>query len=219
MRLSRKSWVFGIVLLMALGFAGCGGSDNVYYTAEIYSHQASDGDIAFDSILASYTITNGPSTLFFGIDDGSVNALEYRAFLDFPLDGSTGQDVVPLGARIRSASLLVRIVSVEFASPVPTLLDLVTYTPGALGVADYNSAPLTYAGGGDATRSFDIVGSDVGRDVAIDVTSLMQEIQSRGYSDFQVRFLLDFSEIAGFVEIDDPPAVLATAPLLIVQYE
>ena len=54
------------------------------FVAEIISDQPTDGDIAFDPVLQSYTITQGPDTVFFGIDDSDPNLPEYRAFLDFP---------------------------------------------------------------------------------------------------------------------------------------
>jgi len=208
-----------MAVLVALALAACGGSDRSVFTATILSDQPSDGDIAFDPVLANFTITNGPNTLFFGIDDASPNTPEFRAFLDFPLDGSTGEDVVPLNAEIVSASLVVRVVSVEFALTVPALLDLVTYVPGNLQTADFDSAPLTFPGGALATLGFDFLASDEGFDVGIDVTSLMQEAQRRGLPDFQVRFLLDFIPgAAGFVGIDDSPTVAITAPTLIVRF-
>jgi hypothetical protein len=205
------------ILFFVLFSIGCGGGDGrTVFTAQILSDQPSDGEIIFDNV--AFQILNGPDTLFFGID-GSFR--ERRAFLDFPLDGTTGQDVVPLNASIESATLTVRIVSVQFAvrGRVPTLLDLVTYTPGSLSTVDYDSPPLTFPEGGDASRTFDLFSTDVGLDVEIEVTSLMREVQRRGLSDFQVRFLLDFVAGAdGFVGIDDPPDVAITAPLLTVRY-
>ncbi len=220
MRILRKRWMPGIAVLLVLVLAGCGGgSGRDVLTATILSDQPSDGDIAFDPVLNSFTVTNGPSTLFFGIDSLALNLPEYRAFLDFPLDGTTGQEFVPLNANIVSAWVTVNIVSVEFASRIPTLMDLVTYPPGALAPIDYDSAPLTFPGGAPASRTFDFLVSDVGRDVVIEVTSLMQETQRRGLSDFQVRLLLDFVPgAAGFVGIDDRPTVVISAPQLTVQY-
>jgi hypothetical protein len=111
------------------------------------------------------------------------------------------------------------VVSVEFRGTIPTLLDLVTYQVGGLAPSDFNSPPLTFPGGAPAFRSFDFFSSDAGFDVAIEVTSLMQEAQRRGLQDFQLRFLLDFVQnAAGFVGIDDQPTVTVTAPKLIVQY-
>lgn len=220
MRKPPKAWILGVVVLFALVLGGCGGGGDRTFTATILSDQGSDGYIAFDPVAISYTVTNGPNTLLFGIDEGNPNFPEYRAFLDFPLDGSTGEDVVPLNATIVSASLVVRVVSVDFATTVPALLELVEYpVGGALRVADYDSAPLTFPGGGDAFLQFDLFSSDEGFDVVIPVTALMQEVQGRGLSDFQVRLLLDFVPGAsGWVGIDDRPTVAVTAPTLIVQY-
>ena len=80
------------ILAVMLLIVSCGdGSDpQPVIVAGIFSDQPTNGDIAFDPILKSFTITNGTGTLFFGIDDLDPNLPEYRAFLDFPLDGSTG---------------------------------------------------------------------------------------------------------------------------------
>jgi len=210
MRLREKSWLAGMVFLAALGLAGCSSNDDLrVFTAEILSDQPSDGDISFDPVNG-FIPTNGPDTLFFGIDEANPNTPEYRAFLTFPLS------TVPLGAQIDSAFLIVNIFDVNFSSTIHTFLDLVTYFPGALVPADYSSDPLSYPGGGFAFRSFDFFSSDIGFDVNIEVTSLMREAQRRGLPDFQVRFMLDTGP--GFVEIDDRPTVTITAPLLIVNY-
>jgi hypothetical protein len=213
----RKILVLGLVGVIALVLAGCGGGgDNritgpglvgiadsptvsitapeltVQYTrpgiigtftAQILSDQSTDGDIAFDPVTSLYAVTMGPSTILFGIDSANSHSPEYRAFLDFPLDGSTGGGVIPLDAIIVSATLKVSVDFVDFAATVPVLLDLVQYPVMGLTSTDYNSAPLAF-------RSLDIFDSDAGNDVLIEVTSLMTEAQSRGLADFQVRFLL-----------------------------
>jgi len=212
----RKLLGFGVAAILALTLVGCGGgSSRPAFVAEIFSDKPADGDIAFDGL--NFTITNGPDTLFFGIDDNDLNVPEYRAFLDFPLDGSTGGDVVPANAEILSGTLEVFIDQVEFAGTVPTLIDLVTYPIGGLTDADFNSSPLTFPGGAFASRSLDFLSTDQGNYVAIDVTSLLREAQRRGLSDFQVRFLLDFTTTFGFVGIEDRNITL-TAPLLTVRY-
>jgi len=207
-----------VFLVFLQAFTGCGGgSGRFIHTAEILSDQRSDGDILFIAgPPQQFIITHGPDTLYYGLD---INKDEFRAFLDFPLDGSTGFEAIPLGATIESATITVRIVSVDFASRVPTLMDLVTYTPRALSIVDFDSLPLVFSNGVDATRSFDIFASDVRRDVVIEVTSFMREVQRRGLPDFQVRFLLDFGpRDDGLVGIDNRPTVAATAPLLTVRY-
>ena len=121
----------------------------------IFSDQPTDGDIAYDPVLDSFTITNGPENIFFGIDDSDQNLPEYRAFLDFPLDGSTGGDIIPLNARIVSATLEVFINEVSFAPIIPTLLDLVSYPITGLRVEDFDSLPLL-------SRSLNFFASDLG---------------------------------------------------------
>ncbi|GAB4368835.1 MAG: hypothetical protein Kow00128_14560 [Deltaproteobacteria bacterium] len=207
----RKQIVLGVAAILALVLAGCGGGDSrPVFVAQILSDQPSDGDIAFDGV--TFTPTQGPVTLFFGIDDNDPDFPEYRAFLDFPLDGSTGQDVVPANAVIVSATLEIFIDRVNFADPVPALLDLVEYVPGSLVAADFTSVPLAF-------RSLDFFATGTGNFVAIDVTPLMREAQRRGLPDFQVRFLLDFAlSNFGFVGIEDRPNIALTAPLLTVEY-
>ena len=211
----RRLLHFGVAAILALAFSGCGGGggdSRTIFVAEIVSDQPADGDIAFDPVLRSFTITNGLDTLFFGIDDNDPNFPEYRAFLDFPLDGSTGQDVVPANAAIVSATLEVFVTEVSFATRIPTLLDLVEYPVTGLRAQDFSSPPLTF-------QSLDFFLADRGNYIAIDVTPLMREAQRLRLSDFQVRFQVDFSLTDfGFIGLDDRPTVTLTAPLLTVEY-
>ena len=159
-------------------------ADARIFTALIFSDQPSDGDIEFDRFSGSFIITQGPSTLLFGIDSAAGNRPEFRAFLDFPLDGSTGEDAIPLDAVIVSATLTIFVDFVDFAARVPVLLDLVEYSVVlGLAPADFDSFPL----GGLA---FDLFAVDAGNDVQIDVTGLMRQAQQLALNDFQVRFLL-----------------------------
>ena len=209
----HKLSLLGILTVMLLTLS-CNGSDpQPVIVADIFSDQETDGDIAFDPVLQSFTITNGPETLFFGIDDSDLNLPEYRAFLDFPLDGSTGGAVIPINARIVSATLEVFINEVSFAPIVPTLLDLVSYPINGLRVEDFDSFPLE-----EMSQSLDFFAADLGTIVSIDVTPLMQEAQRLGVPDFQVRFVLDFETDVGFVGIEDLPFDPSTAPLLTVRY-
>jgi hypothetical protein len=209
----RKSFCVWLIPMLLLAVAGCG-SDNdsrSTFSADILSDPSSDGDIAFDPASQTLTITQGPETLFFGIDDQDPNLPEYRAFLNFPLDGSTGYDVVPAAARIESATLELFIDTVSFAPVVPTLLDLVSYPLTGLRAEDFDSSPLL-------TQALDFFASDTGRFVSINVTPLMREAQRLGLPEFQVRFLLDLTADTGLVGIEDHPAVTVTAPLLTVVY-
>jgi hypothetical protein len=203
------------IIMLALSLLGCGGSSNIYI-AEILSDQLVDGDISFDGV--SYTISDGPDTLFFGIDDADFNVPEFRAFLDFPLDGSSGGDVLPLDAEIVSATLEVFVDEVSFAGTIPTLLDLVTYSIAGLTPADFDSSPLRFPDGTDASLEFNFFSFDEGNFVLIDVTSLVRETQRRGLSDFQVRFILDFVTDTGLVGIQNRPNVTVTAPQLTVEF-
>ena len=209
----RRLFCFFTLTILVLVLAGCGDHSDKrpLFVADILSDQPADGDIAFDPVRQIFTITQGPDTLFFGIDDLDANLPEFRAFLDFPLDGSTGYDVVPNDAEIVSATLEVFIDTVNFAPIVPTLLDLVIYPISGLRIEDYDSPPLL-------SRALNFFASDQSRYVSIDVTPLMREAQRLALTDFQVRFLLDLAADFGFVGIEDLPAVAHTAPLLTVFY-
>ncbi len=215
----KRLLYLGITMILALSFTGCGdGHSRRTFVAEIFSDHAADGDIAFDPVLDTFTFSNGEGTIFFGIDEDDPNLPEFRAFLDFPLDGSTNGDVVPINAEILSATLEVFIDEVSFAGTIPTLLDLVIFPVNGLTEFDFDSAPLLFPNGSDATISFNFFSSDRGFFVTVDVTSLMREAQRRALSDFQVRFLLDFDADIGIVGIQDRLNVALTAPLLTVRF-
>jgi hypothetical protein len=158
-------------------------------TVSILGDLASDGDIAFDPVLSSFTVTTGSSSVLFGIDSFNTNLPEFRAFLTFPLDGVTGQPIVPGDAFIVSADVEVFVNLLDFASTVPTFLDLVQYPFRGLAAVDFNAVVL-------ATRPvFDFFASDVvGPPVRIEVTSLMQAAQAPpALVDFQLRLSRDMS--------------------------
>lgn len=159
------------------------GDPTTTFVVSILSDQPSDGDIAFDPFLNAYTITEGPDFVQFGVDSLDPNRPEYRAFLDFPLDGSTGDPAIPLNAIILNAEVALFVNFVDFATQVPTLIDLVVYPIGALDINDYASIPLR-------VQNFVFLASDVGNDVFIDVTDLMVEAQDRALVDFQLRLLV-----------------------------
>ena len=204
----RKIGILGLVGVFALVLAGCGGGDG-HRTVVIQSvsDQPADGDVGFTA-PATFLISQANATG--NVQYGISGATEFRAFLDFPLDGSNGGGVVPLSAVIVSADIEVFVDNVSFSSSVPTLLDLVPFSIGGLISADFNSALL-------ATRTpFDIRTLDINNFVRIDVTSLMVEAQRLGMRDLQLRFLLDFPAVAGLVMLDD--GVLGRAPLLTVEF-
>ena len=173
------------------------------------SDQPVDGDIGFTAPNTfSISQANATGNVLYGLDSGGT---EFRAFLDFPLDGSTGGGVVPLNAVIVSADIEVLVNNVSFASSVATFLDLVPFPITGLTSADFDSAPLS-------TRPlFDIFPSDINNFVRIDVTSLMIEAQNRGDRNLQLRFLLDPIAVSGLVELDDS-SVVGNAPLLTVEF-
>lgn len=209
----KKLLLLGMALALTATLAGCGnGTDRATFVAQTFSNLAADGDIARapdNTFTFSQDIVPRPASLFFGLDNTGT---EFRAFLDFPLDGSNGGDAVPLGAFIVSADIEIFINNVTFASTVPTLLDLVPFPVTHLGVADFDSVPV-------ATRApFNILTTDISNFVRIDVTGLMREAQRRGDRNFQVRFLFDFVPGIGLVEFADSPST-STAPLLRVEFD
>ena len=207
----RKIWVLGLVGVLAVVLAGCGGGhhDPDVFVFQQLSDQPADGDIGFTAPSTySFSQANISKNLFYGLDAGGT---EFQAFLDFPLDGSTGGGVLPINAAIISADVEVYVNDVSFATSVPTLVDLVPFPVSGLTNADFNSSPLL-------TRDpFNIFRSDIDKIVRIDVTSLMVEAQRLGLRDLQLRFLLDFVPGAsGLVELDD--GVAGRAPFLTVEY-
>ena len=153
-------------------------------TVNILSDISSDGDIAFDPVLNTFTVTTSPPEVFFGEDSFNDHLPEFRAFLTFPLDGVTGQPVVPGNTVIVSATLEVRVNWVDFASVIPTFLDLVQYPFHDLSAADFDAPLLTPT----SYVALDFFSSDRDNFVRIDVTPLMQEVQLQVLLDFQVRF-------------------------------
>ncbi|RPI34744.1 MAG: hypothetical protein EHM54_09195 [Nitrospiraceae bacterium] len=156
-------------------------------TVDILSDISSDGDIAFDPVLNTFTVTTGPPEVFFGEDSFNDHLPEFRAFLTFPLDGVTGQPVVPGNAEIVSATLEVLVIRVDFTSVIPTFLDLVEYPFRDLSAADFDAPLLTPT----SYVALDFFSSDLDNFVQIDVTPLMQEAQLQALLNFQVRFGLE----------------------------
>lgn len=205
----RKIGILGLVGVLALVLAACGGGDGrATVVIQSLSDQPVDGDIGFTAPgTFSFSQANVTKNVLYGLDSGGT---EFRAFLDFPLDGSNGGGVVPLSAVIVSADIEVFVNNVS-SSSVPTLLDLVPFPVTGLTSVDFNSTPLM-------TRPFfELFRSDINTLVRIDVTSLMVEAQRLGLRNLQLRFLLDLVPgAAGLVELDD--GVAGRAPLLTVEY-
>lgn len=159
------------------------GIPGTVFNVTILNDPLVSGDILYDPVVSPYYFPEmGQNFLLFGIDRADSHRPEYRAFLDFPLDGSTGQAAIPLDADIESAVLRVYVSWIGFFDTVPVLLDLVEYPLTGLEAFDFDSVPL-------ATRSrFDIYIEDFEQFVDIEVSTLMERAQLEGLADFQVRF-------------------------------
>jgi hypothetical protein len=219
----RKIWILGLVGVLALVLAGCGGGDSrsQLFVFEQLSDQAVDADIAYTGV-GSPTIfpASSTGTLQIGVDGGGT---EYRGFLDFPIAGK-----IPLNADVQSAYVEVFVGSVPFGANVPVLMELVDFIP-PLVASDYfrePPAPFLPPVLGRSIFSFrpsDAVpppGSPPGASrlpVRIEVTSLFREALLRGQPEFQLRILLALG-VPGpaIVQLDDD--VAQTAPLLRVEY-
>ncbi|MBI4291216.1 MAG: hypothetical protein HY661_07035 [Betaproteobacteria bacterium] len=203
-----------VVALAGCGGGGGGGTSTV--SVQTLSDVGADGDIGFTAPppvggTFSFSRAGVAGSVLFGIDSADPDPPEFRAFLDFPLDGSNGGGVLPLGVRIVSADIEVFVNRVSFAATVPALLDLVPFAI-PLVAADFDSPPLTPT----SFRTLNFFSTDQGNFVRIDVTSLLEEAQRQGLRNFQVRFQLDTSATAGLVEIADAGAT--RAPLLTVEF-
>jgi hypothetical protein len=205
-----------------LSLSGCGGGgDNSApptVTTQILSDSRFDGDIEQTS-PNSFTITQGMSStvqsVFAGIDP--VGGTEFRAFLDFPLTGSSG---VPGNAFIDLAFLEVYIDDLQpTTGKLPIRVDLVAFQPPTLIETDFDRTLQPALA--SVIVSPDISSSDLGTFVPIDVTSLMVEAQRRGLVDFQVRIMEDLGPaIPVLMVIDDSTGAnrASRAPLLTVTY-
>jgi hypothetical protein len=216
-RMTCVATVCGILTL-----AGCGGDGNhepaQRVTTQIYSDSSFDGDIALP-VSSPYIVTQGMSSsvqsVFSGIDPSSGS--EYRAFLDFPLTGSTG---IPGNAVIQSAVLEIYIDSLQPpAGSLPIRIDLVAIQPPKLIGTDFDTVSQPALESINATPDF--TSTDVGTIASIDVTSLMVQAQRQQLIDFQIRIM----EVLGpaipvLMEIDDSTGANrnSVAPLLTVTY-
>jgi hypothetical protein len=206
----------------AMSLTGCGGDSRngppPAITTQILSDSAFDGDIQ-ETAPGTFTVTQGMSSsvqsVFAGIDPATLT--EFRAFLDFPLNGAGG---VPGNAMIESAFLDIYINSLQpSTAAIPILIELVSFQPPTLLGTDFDRTlqpPLAYV---RAPPPF--TQADVGTNVSIDVTSLMVQAQQMGLVDFQVRIMEDLGPpIPGLIEINDTTGVNRAlhAPALTVTY-
>jgi hypothetical protein len=209
----RKLGILGIVGVLALFLAGCGGSSGPdLFVFEQLSDQTVDADIAFTGV-GSPVISPASSTgnIQIGVfGDGT----EFRGFLDFPING------LPLNADVRSAYIEVFVGSVPFGANVPVLMELVDFPPPLVASDYFREPPSPFLPPVLARSIFVFRPSDAIAPrlaIRIEVTSLVREAILRGQPEFQLRMLLDpLVAGPGIVQLDDDAA--QTAPLLHVEY-
>jgi hypothetical protein len=208
-----KNLARGLAGIVLLAESACGGDHHhEVFVADIPSIQAADGDVAFDPATSVFTVGSPAANLSvrYGLDASVASLPEYRAFLDFPLDGSSGGGVVPPRARVLSSTLEIFIQSTDFASTVPSLLDLVPYPLTGPRDTDYDSVAIS-------ALTFDVFASDAGAFLALDVGALVADALAQGLVDFQLRLGLHPSATQGLVQIAD--GAPGGAPLLSVEYD
>jgi hypothetical protein len=212
----RKIGILGLVGVLALVLAGCGGSSGPdLFVFEQLSDQTVDADIAYTGVgFPSIFPASSTGTLQIGVDGGGT---EYRGFLDFPIGG------IPSSADVRLAYIEVFVGSVPFGASVPVLVELVDFQPPVLIGSDFfRSAPDPFLPPVLGRSLFDFLPFDAlfpRPAVRIVVTSLVQRALQRMQPDFQVRLLLDPDPLAvvpAIVTLDDD--AINTAPLLHVEY-
>ena len=208
-----KTLFLSALTLIVLTLSGCGSGHNSdpppLFNTQILSDAALDGDIVKPFVGGTVAITQG---LALEYSAGFDSVAEWRAFLQFPLDGVGG---VPAGAAIQSATLDLLVFS-TFTSAIPIRIELVDLDLGSLVPDDFD---LTQA---LATTTILVPTSQTsfGQHVFVDVTALMQRAQDLGLPIFQVRILVDPAVTTpGFIDINDARVDRATlAPLLDVNY-
>jgi hypothetical protein len=221
----RKALVPGILGILVLFLAGCGGGGDSrpVFSEIIDSDRTIDADITKDLVGGTVGAPNLASV--FGNVQAGVTSFDglgspltdSRGFLNFPLSR------IPLGATIRYASVTVFLNSVTLRDPLAPspffldLIDTIAFPPPVVS-SDYSAS---FA----ATRSFDFLAGDQGKFVEIEVTSLMQEAQRSGLASFEIRlgfdeaaFQADLSTTRGWVVIDDRASVPLQRPFLTVDY-
>jgi hypothetical protein len=208
-----RKLIAALTVSIMLVLSGCGDSNPPpSFSTRIISSEANDGDISL--LNSAFLVSQGDFTSVFA--GFAADGTEFRAFLDFPLTGSTG---VPRNAIIDSATLDIFIDSLAIqpaANSVPIRIDLVSFPPNPLLPSDFNGPIL-------ATRRTVVFRSDVNHHVRFDVTGLMAVAQAQvpALTDFQVRISEDIDALPdgafdGLVEIHE--ATVQLAPHLEVIY-
>lgn len=220
MRVSAASIGLACVLTY---LSGCGGGDGGSagpqpVVTHILSDPTYDGDIEQTS-PSSFTVTQGMSgnvqTVLAGIDPTA--GTEFRAFLDFPLNGPDG---VPSNAIIDSAYLEVLVDNLMPPNgSLPVRVELVSFQPPILTPNQFDLTAQPSLGA--VLVSGDVTGADISHYVSVDVTPLMVQAQQLGLVDFQVRVMEDLGPAVDvLMEIDDTtaPDRPQFAPVLTVTY-
>jgi hypothetical protein len=203
----------GIAGISLLAVSACGGDHHHdVFVANIPSVQSADGDVAFDSTTGVFTVSSATANqdVLYGLDATVSSLPEYRAFLDFPLDGSSGGGIVPSGARVRSSTLELFVLSTDFASTIPSLIELVPYPTTGPRDTDYDSVAIS-------ALAVNVFASDAGSFLDMDVGPLVVDALGQGLVDVQLRLGLDPSANQGLVQIAD--GVPRQAPVLAVEYD
>jgi hypothetical protein len=212
-RVQRKWMMIWAAFLGGILLFGCNSSDHhddpQSVNIEIDSDWNFDGDIAFSENPDKYDLSTAKVTheVIVGIEPGGT--VEYRGFFDFSLTP------LPLAAKIEEATLYLPVSGMSIAdgvTSVPLSMNLVHWDPPNLvgRYYDLQQQPAIL------TMGVNILDSDVGGGfVPVDVTTLLDEVQQRGYDDFQLRLLLDLYELDGLVVFDDSNV---NAPYLAITY-
>lgn len=201
----KRLVLLSVVAFLGLTLFGCGNSSPQpqLFSTQVLSNAAFDGDIERDPLTSTLTITQGnPGSVFVGFDPRT--GTETRAFLDFSLS------TVPVNAIINSATVHIFVNSIRFSglpAVVPVSIDLVSFDPPTLIGADF-SRPLILT----VPITPPLATSDIGMDVAVDITSLMVEAQRQRLPALQLRLVAETA--GGLVEINDT----TVAPQLTVTY-
>jgi hypothetical protein len=213
----KKFLLASLMAFMCLALTGCGdgSSGPSTFLTRIYSDATYDGYIRKAFSSGTFTVTQGMSqsvqSVFAGIDPVSLD--ESRAFLHFSLTD------VPVDAIIVSAHLDIVIDSIQpqpLSGTIPIRIDLVSFSPPDLLDTDFDRAVLATTIITPPISQFDL-----GQHVSIDVTTLMDEAQRLGLSNFQIRIMEDTGAVSpGLIEINDTtgPDWPTLAPLLEVVY-
>lgn len=207
----RKIGILGIVGVLALVLAGCGGGDSGrdFAVRDIVSMGgADDGYIGLDS-LGYYTVFSSDSPNTIVVSDDPADSR--RGFISFSLSS------IPIGATIQRATVFLPVLrAAPFGAPnVTVLADMVSFpslntltTQGQMDSA-YHAAVILQG------PSLSVSSGDAGFDKSFGATDAVNDAISHGDSMLQIRLI----GISGDVTFDD---LLQTdgsgTPMLRIEY-